>query len=1177
MVGTVQVTKEGKPFPGADVYAFDQTITTNENGIAQFDHVETGPQYIRVLKEGMVYEIRTIISSPTVAVDVQGNGAPFDPTMDLNSKAAVLASSEASPQSYLMIGLVAAIIVLAVYMVALGLEHYVSHSHKLLRRHRVQQAFVLAFAAGIATAAGAMFYQNASSQARADSLVYTATIPSPDNVLVVEDENVATVYWNKQANFWMDYEQYLRNEGKQRGGFFIRWGKKGQGFPNKMYTRFEAIQLQPLTPGDEYELEIHTMDYRGNISQPISSFTLAKYDQQGVITDKKPGMTSFKSNSTRIDAYRAQMSGFFDDFNLPAGNFDELLWNNAYTSANPSISGQFINSQFHAHNQVNSGVLHDRAANISRARYVFDFTGRTGTIVFDQDGSFERDKWYLDIVDANSRYRADLIGNGGEKTPITKMIRILWDGTVQIPNADGDMVDVDSGKCPDAWGSNCSGVNIAPIPNVRVPWVVKLSKTNLQVFIKGVKFRDIQLNLPFEKAVVLWSQFSYNTNKGSIYAPLNHWDNFGFDGPRELFPGSTEQLVTHNYREYRIGLDSNPLRTEGEKVTRTVVIPEYVKPSGKPRVHFTMNGGTSTPWKSTYRIVVNGKSYPIPEPKLDSGGSRNLISNFVWSVNMGVPIEAADLVSGKNTVEIYFPGENYPIYNVHIELDYPKNIAPKFYSPQDIAKLDGGYQPLSMPVLGEIGPWASIEAINGKSLWHLSNKGADPNVPWDLCGIEHNLQYSGDSSKQSWCQGHGRYNTGDMDRYINYFLYNPSAPFDKKITLEFNAHNMAYQVATGRDPGLRRVEFLIDNKPARPQDIIDVTGPGRSAIIQEEKVIDLSTLCNGPHTILVRAYNDLGHLYLPFHVYYGPLEIVSTGGTGGTCPADRSHISKTLPPPSLAQPSTAPTSLPTMAPSATGTQLPSPTFTPVVSQQPTVGPTNIPAASTPTMTIAPSTAPSITPTRTPTPTVTLAPSVTKTPASTSTVAPTPTLTLTLTPTPTRTPTPTLTPTRTPTPTVRPTNTPTRIPTKTPTPRPSATPSFGPTTGTPTIVQIYAYGQPAVGVDPIMQLRIRGKVVGTWSVPAGNGGARPSFVYRTLEPITQKDIQVAFTNDYYANGQDRNLRIDRVTVKYANQNSVTTYQAEADTVYSTGTWTSSNACGGGNKRSEWLHCNGYFQF
>ncbi|MEM6842457.1 MAG: endo-1,4-beta-xylanase [Bacteroidota bacterium] len=105
----------------------------------------------------------------------------------------------------------------------------------------------------------------------------------------------------------------------------------------------------------------------------------------------------------------------------------------------------------------------------------------------------------------------------------------------------------------------------------------------------------------------------------------------------------------------------------------------------------------------------------------------------------------------------------------------------------------------------------------------------------------------------------------------------------------------------------------------------------------------------------------------------------------------------------------------------------------------------------------------------------------------------------------------------------------------------------------------------------MRLLINGNVVKTWNNVGGNASTR-SFVAHTYNhntSVTSSQIRVQLTND--DGGTSKDLRVDKIEV------DGTTYQTEASSTYSTGTWNSSNGCGPGYKQSEWLHCNGYFQY
>lgn len=57
----------------------------------------------------------------------------------------------------------------------------------------------------------------------------------------------------------------------------------------------------------------------------------------------------------------------------------------------------------------------------------------------------------------------------------------------------------------------------------------------------------------------------------------------------------------------------------------------------------------------------------------------------------------------------------------------------------------------------------------------------------------------------------------------------------------------------------------------------------------------------------------------------------------------------------------------------------------------------------------------------------------------------------------------------------------------------------------------------------------------------------------------------------AKKEDRNLIVDKINIDGKD------YQSEAATTYSLGSWAPSDGCKAGFKKSEWLHCNGYFEY
>ncbi len=107
----------------------------------------------------------------------------------------------------------------------------------------------------------------------------------------------------------------------------------------------------------------------------------------------------------------------------------------------------------------------------------------------------------------------------------------------------------------------------------------------------------------------------------------------------------------------------------------------------------------------------------------------------------------------------------------------------------------------------------------------------------------------------------------------------------------------------------------------------------------------------------------------------------------------------------------------------------------------------------------------------------------------------------------------------------------------------------------------------------MNLQISGTIVSTWYNVNGNANTPSYKTYRYNSPtkVSASQIRVNFTNDACCSKGDRNLRVDKINIDGVD------YQTEDPSVYSLGVWDSSSGCGPGYKPSEWLSCNGYFQY
>ena len=119
------------------------------------------------------------------------------------------------------------------------------------------------------------------------------------------------------------------------------------------------------------------------------------------------------------------------------------------------------------------------------------------------------------------------------------------------------------------------------------------------------------------------------------------------------------------------------------------------------------------------------------------------------------------------------------------------------------------------------------------------------------------------------------------------------------------------------------------------------------------------------------------------------------------------------------------------------------------------------------------------------------------------------------------------------------------------------------------VQIFAAG--TTGNENI-DLLISGEVVATYT-DLGSGANTGNFrtlTYNTNDTITADQVRIAFTNDFFQDGVDANVRIDAIAIDGVR------FETEAPDVFSNGTYTS-EGLQPGLGRGEFLHINGYFQY
>ena len=125
---------------------------------------------------------------------------------------------------------------------------------------------------------------------------------------------------------------------------------------------------------------------------------------------------------------------------------------------------------------------------------------------------------------------------------------------------------------------------------------------------------------------------------------------------------------------------------------------------------------------------------------------------------------------------------------------------------------------------------------------------------------------------------------------------------------------------------------------------------------------------------------------------------------------------------------------------------------------------------------------------------------------------------------------------------------------------------------PVKISIWAQGTPAYGIGPRMTLYVEEDGVfnkkADWHVWINY----QEYTYTLAPGVNPSRIRIGFDNDYWwPPYEDRNLKVDKIVVDGV------TYQTEDPLVYSVGVWDAATDCNPGYKQSEWLACNGYFQY
>jgi len=120
-----------------------------------------------------------------------------------------------------------------------------------------------------------------------------------------------------------------------------------------------------------------------------------------------------------------------------------------------------------------------------------------------------------------------------------------------------------------------------------------------------------------------------------------------------------------------------------------------------------------------------------------------------------------------------------------------------------------------------------------------------------------------------------------------------------------------------------------------------------------------------------------------------------------------------------------------------------------------------------------------------------------------------------------------------------------------------------------VITIFASGTKANDHYPTMELVINDE---TTSIFYNVNEKLKKYIYQHSTKVTPNQIRVKFTNDLNDRkaGEDRNLRVEKIRIDEKD------YITRDKYTYSIGTW-SPGGCGSGYKKSEWLYCNGEFEY
>lgn len=619
--------------------------------------------------------------------------------------------------------------------------------------------------------------------------VQAQTPEAPTDLVIRPDDRVATLSWN-------GFDQRPYQPGANVGGYLVQWGPEGQPTLHQRAVRLPIFQVQPITNGGRYVASVRAISPHGRLSAPLRSAV-------------------FGGDGTRVESLRQRMTGFFDDFNLPLGDPNLHRWATAYSAqSRPELNGFFVNDQFHVHNMVGLANPLGRAFATVRARQIFDFTNRTGTIVFDLDGSAtNEDAWYLDIVpnrmDAIERTNLDVhepVGHVAEAAMAPpNSLRLIVNGsrvTISWFRGDGRQHFLAQGST-ETFGFRM-------VPNIRRPFTVRLNRNVCEVRVDGhLVARTNQLNIPWTQGHVLWTAFQYEaTEKWNQPGLIMHWDNFGFDAPRRHVRSRTLAFrpdLTAG-ADFRWSENFTPQRL-------TVNLDKPLLGARAARLHFTrqLPPGYWGEWNANDAVYVNGNRLAVPNYTGPLGPS-----NFAAHPN-SINVPLAWLRTGANQVEFRAQGSGFG--NLHFEVDY--------------------------------GPLGPLDAFEGKP---------PKNCPCCIVAATTKFALGPTLAIDNW---------GDDWSHISANVFDVSGVLDLSVNVNNDrvGHSTSL-VATGIESRMARLELQVNRQVVQSIGTAEeVPAVGGRYVFR----LDTRTLPNGVHELFVRGVSPEGYESVTDFIHGGGL------------------------------------------------------------------------------------------------------------------------------------------------------------------------------------------------------------------------------------------------------------------------------------------------------------------